>query len=92
MTTNQLIYEIIVDENLKNIGAYYENLVEEDQIKVEEAIVLYLQNFSKALIKLECSIPKNLYNIIDARMLIASKIDKEMKGRIDQCVHLYLPI
>lgn len=78
-----MIDEIIVDGNLKNIGAYYENLDEVDQRKVEEVVVLYLHRFSKTLIELEQSIPKDLYSIIDARRLAASKIDKEIKERID---------
>lgn len=50
---------MIVDGKLKNIGAYYENIDEIDQRKVEEVFVLYLHNFSKNLIELEQIIPKD---------------------------------
>lgn len=77
-----------MDDNLKNIGAYYDNLDEVDKRKVEEAVVLYLHNFSKTLIELEKSIPKDLYNLIDARRLIANRTGKEMKERelINVCI------
>lgn len=90
LTTDQLIDEITVDGNLKHIGVYYENLVEVDQRKVEEAVVLHLHNFSKSLIELERSIPKDLYNIIDARRLTVSKIDEKMKERelINVCTYV----
>lgn len=81
LSTNQLIDKKIVDGNLKNLGAYYENLDNVDQRKVEEAVVLYLHNFRKILIELEKSIPKDLYNLIDARRLTPSRNDKEMKER-----------
>ncbi|XP_057834806.1 uncharacterized protein LOC131045274 [Cryptomeria japonica] len=81
MSTNQLIDEIIVDENLKNIGACYENSDEGDQRKIEEAVLLYLHNFRKILIELEKTIPKYLYNLINARRMTAIKIHREMKER-----------
>lgn len=79
MSIDQLIDKIIVDGNLKNLGAYYERLDEVDHRKVEEAAVLYLHNFSKTLIELEKSTPKDIYNIIDSRRPTASRTDKEMK-------------
>lgn len=82
-----MIDEIIVDDNLKNLGAYFENFDERDKRKVEEAIVLYLHNFSKTLIELEKDHSKNLYNLIDARRMTTSKIDREMKER--ELVNVY---
>lgn len=76
--------------NLKIIGVYYKNMDEENQRKVEEVVDFHLHNFSKTLIELKRSIPKDIYNIIDARRLIASKINKEMKERelINVCTYV----
>lgn len=51
---------------------------------------MHLHNFKKSFIELECSIPKDLYNILDARRLIANKIDKEMKEHESINVHTYI--
>lgn len=64
-----------MDRNLKNIHASFDNFDDGDQRKVEEVVVLYLHNFSKTLIDLEKSTPNDLYSIIDARRMNASKID-----------------
>lgn len=81
LTTKELTDEIVNDENLKNTSPHYENFDKNDQRKTEEVVVLHLLNFNKSLIKLECSIPKDLYNILDARRLTSSRLDKEMKER-----------
>lgn len=81
MKVYQLIDEIIVDGNLKNLGACYENFIEKDKRKIEEEVVLYLHNFSKTLIELENSIQKDSYSLIEVRKMNARKIDREMKER-----------
>lgn len=73
--------------NLKNLGVYFDNFDEGDKRKVEEEVVFYLHNFSKTLIELEKTILKDLYNMIDARRMNASKIDKGMKER--ELVNVY---
>lgn len=90
LSIDQLIDEVIMDGNLKNIGMYYENLNEVDWRKVEEVVVLYLHNFSKTLIELEKRIPKDLYNLIYARRLKfqQNRYGNERK-RADKCLHLY---
>lgn len=80
-TTKELTDEIVKDGNLKNISVYYNNFDENEKREVEEVVVLHLHNFSKSLIELERSIPKDLYNILDARRLTASRLVKEMKKR-----------
>ncbi|XP_059077213.1 uncharacterized protein LOC131876304 [Cryptomeria japonica] len=87
----KLITKLDKDLESGHVQAYYENLLEVDQRKVEGAIVLHLRNFSKSLIELEHSIPKDLYNILDARRLIPNKIDKEMKERelINVCTCIF---
>lgn len=88
LSTKELIYENIKDDNIKNISVYYDDFDENEQREVEEAVVLHLHNFNKSLIELErsipkcfleCNIPKYLYIILDARRLTTNILDKELK-------------
>lgn len=54
LSTQELNDEIIKDGNLKNIFVYYKNLDDSGKVKIEEAIVLYLDVFSKTLIEFGC--------------------------------------
>lgn len=67
------------DENLKNVSIYYENFEEKNQRAVEEAIVEYMDKFSKVLIELSSMIPKSLYDILDARRHTTSIEDERIK-------------
>lgn len=79
-----------MDGNLKNLETNFEQFDDGDQMKVEEALVLYLHNFSKTLIELEKSISKDFYSLIDARRMNASKIDIKMKDRelVNRCKYI----
>lgn len=90
LSSQELINEIIKDGNLKNIFAYYDNLDDNDKRQIEEAIVLHLDVFSKALIELEHYLPKYLYSLLDARRKSASQMDKEMKENelVNQCTSI----
>lgn len=79
LSTQELIDEIIKDGNLKNILVYYVNMDHKYQRKIEEAVILYMDVFSKALIELEKYFPKDLYSLIDARKKSASQMDREIK-------------
>lgn len=76
-TTIYSIYQMLNNDIRYDLRTILLNEV--DRRKGEEAVVLYLHNFSKILIELEKSIPKDLYNLIDARRIIASRTNKEMK-------------
>lgn len=52
LLVQELIDEIIKDGNLENISIYYKNMDDNDKRQIEEAVVLYVDVFSKALIEL----------------------------------------
>lgn len=60
LSTQELIDEIIKDGKLKNIFVYYENLDDNDTRQIEEVVVLHLDIFSRILIELDRSLPKDL--------------------------------
>lgn len=57
--------KIIKDGNLNNLAIYYKNADYKEWQKFEEAIVQYMNNFSRALIELSFELPKELYDILD---------------------------
>lgn len=56
---------------LKNVQFYYEHLDDDEQRENEEAFLLYLDIFKKALLEIEKQIPTKLYDDLDARRLSA---------------------
>lgn len=64
---------------MKNVQFYYEHLEDDEQREVEEAVLLYLDIYKKALIEIENQISAELYNMLDARRLSAMKEDKHIK-------------
>ncbi|XP_059070961.1 uncharacterized protein LOC131862125 [Cryptomeria japonica] len=71
MNTQDFIEHIVNDGNLDNICSFFDNFDEEDKKQVEEAILLYLDSFSRALIELEKVFPKELYDKLEVRKLHA---------------------
>lgn len=53
----ELVHEITKDGMIKNVQLYYDHLEEDEQREVEEAILLYLDIYKKALIEIENQIP-----------------------------------
>lgn len=64
---------------LKNVQFYYEHLDDDEQREVEEAVLLYLGIYKKALLEIENQIPPQLYNNLDARRLSGMEEDKKIK-------------
>lgn len=75
----ELVYEITKDGMLKNVQFYYEHLDGDEQREVEEAILLYLDIYKKALLETENQILVHLYDILDARILSAIEEDRHIK-------------
>lgn len=90
LSIQELIDEIIKDGNLNNMFVYYENMDVKNQRQIEEAAILYIDVFSKALIELEKYLPKDLYSLIDARRKSASQMDREIKESelVNQCTNI----
>lgn len=57
MTLEQIVNEVIKNGNLKPLSECYDNFDDFDKRTLEEAIVEYLNVYSKALIKLMSIIP-----------------------------------
>lgn len=57
----------------------YENMDDIEQKKIEEAILLYLDIYKKALLEIEKQIATELYNKLDARRLLAIEEDRHIK-------------
>lgn len=76
----QKIVDAIVNEgNLTNLFVYYEHSSENVRRDIEEVVVHYMISFSKALIDLLSMIPKELYDILDARRHTTSLEDERLK-------------
>lgn len=75
----ELIDQITTDGILSNIQHYYGNMDDKEQKEIEEAILLYLNIYKKALIEIETQIPTDFYNKLDARRLYTIEEDKHIK-------------
>ncbi|XP_059076744.1 uncharacterized protein LOC131876008 [Cryptomeria japonica] len=64
MNAQDLIEQIVNDSNL-DISSFFDNFGEEDNKQIEEAILLYLDSFSRALIELEKVLPKELFDRLE---------------------------
>ncbi|XP_059071298.1 uncharacterized protein LOC131865151 [Cryptomeria japonica] len=75
----KIIDTIVKEGNLTNLSIYYENSNEKYWRAIEEAVVHYMNSFSKALIERSSMIPKELYDSLDAQRHIASLEDERLK-------------
>lgn len=75
----ELIDQITKDGILSNIQHYYGDMDDKEQKEIEESVLLYLDIYKKALIRIETQIPADLYNKLDARRLSAIEEDKHIK-------------
>lgn len=71
--------EIIKHGNLNNLSIYYDNADDKEQREIEEAIVQYMNNLSRAPIELSFELPKELYDILDIQRNTTCQKDEEMK-------------
>ncbi|XP_059072498.1 uncharacterized protein LOC131873613 [Cryptomeria japonica] len=78
-TCAELVDEIIENGMLKNVQLYYEHLDDDEQREVEEAVLLYLDIYKKALLEIEKQISAQLYDNLDGRRLSAIEEDKQIK-------------
>lgn len=78
-TCTKLVDEITKDGMLKNVQFYYDHLEDDEQRDVEEGVLLYLDIYKKALIEIENEIPRELYNMLDARRLSTMQEGKHIK-------------
>lgn len=76
MTCVELIDEITKDGVLKNVSNFYEDLEDNKKNEIEEAILLYLDIYKKALVEILKEIPLSLYNKLDTRRLYEIRRDK----------------
>lgn len=74
-----IIDQIINDDNLDNISTFFDDFDDKDKKQLEEAIVLYLDSFSRTLIELEKTLPKELYDKLEVRKLHAQTLDRQIK-------------
>lgn len=79
LTLSELINQIVKEGNLKNVLVYYENCDESEQRSIEEAIIEYLNTYSKVLLEISSIILKDLYDILDARRHATSLEDERLK-------------
>lgn len=66
-------YGIMVD-----VKKVYDKFFEDEQRQIEDAVVLSMNKFIKALIELQGQIPNSLYNKLEARWWVEIKQDKEI--------------
>lgn len=67
ITLKQVKEAITQQGNLKLISQFYDRLDEKGKSSLEEATIIYLNKFSKALIEIASEVPKSLYDILDLR-------------------------
>lgn len=79
LTLSKLIKEIVKEGNLKNFLVYYDNCDESEQRSFEEAIIEYLNTYSKVLLEISSIILKELYDILDVRRHATSVEDERLK-------------
>lgn len=82
---NQIVDIVVKEGNLKHISDWYENCDENRKRALEEAIVEYMNVYSKALIELSSMISKGLYEILDARRHMTHIENEIMKESIRLC-------
>lgn len=73
----KLLRSIKEYSTVKGLNKLYDNFGEDEQRKIEDAVVFMMNKYSKALIELQGQIPNSLYNKIDARWQATMKQDKE---------------
>lgn len=75
LDAQHIIDLIINDGNLDNISTFYDDFDDKDKKQLEEVIVLYLDYFSRTLIKLEKNLPNKFYDKLGFRKLLAQTLD-----------------
>lgn len=84
MTLKEIIDELLKDGNLKNVPVYYENCDDSDQMAIEEAIIQYMNDYSKTLIELSSMILKELYDILDVKRHTTSLENERIKEYVSK--------
>lgn len=75
LDAQDIIDQIINDGNLDKISTFYDDFHDKDKKQLEEAIVLYLDSFSRTLIELEKILPRELYDKLEVKKLHAQNLD-----------------
>lgn len=66
--TLKKVKEAIIEQgNLKLLSQFYNCLDEKGKMSLEEATIIYLNKYSRALIEIVSEVPKILYDILDLR-------------------------
>ncbi|XP_059072870.1 uncharacterized protein LOC131873701 [Cryptomeria japonica] len=76
ITLKQVKETITEQGNLKFLSQFYDRLDEKGKRSLEEATIVYLNKYSRALIEIASEVPKKIYDILDLRKETA-RIEKE---------------
>lgn len=76
MTVKEVERVVIVQGNLIPLSEFYDKFDEASERTLEEATIIYLNKFSKALIEIITEVPKSLYDFLEFRR-DSAKVEEE---------------
>lgn len=79
MTIDEIVKTITVHGNLKPIRVYYDNFDEANKKILEDAIIIYLNKFNRALLEILQELPKSLRKVLEMRKEVANAKDLELR-------------